>query len=220
MRSIAGGRGWVLVLLLGAMVLAASGCAAPANALNYATAHAISYSGLKSDARRKSPELEHALKLITESEEHRHMQAVLANLPADMTRCLVIEIADIDGKGAAPSLIALFETETSIGFLSNFSFDEDGNATEVGGGWQAAVWDAPDDVNDLFPKDPAALLSCVDPSTRPGVRTVIIVTMAVPGKVLVVGGWADEESNASKAHRLIGLLPEKLRSRVRLARSL
>lgn len=193
------GKIFLLAMLLGVL----SGCATPPNAVNFATADALDYKHLTRGKGKQSKELAEAVGKVSQSYEHQRMQYVLADLPADMRHCLVVEVADIDAKGIELSFVSLFSTEESAGFLSNFDFDEDGGQGQPGGGWRVAVWDAPEKLDAMFEVNPVDLLAVADPSTQASTRTVVIVTLANEKQVVCVAGFAEDHPAGRGRERLM-----------------
>lgn len=202
-------------LCLAASGLLVGGCLSVPNVINYATADAMNYSRLAADARKRDPELASFIKRISQSPEHQRMQRVLADLPSDMRACLVIETAEMDEKELAPSILCMFVSSESVGFLSNFAFDENGASAPQLGEWRAAVWPAPADADSLLPDDPASLLNSSQVQEATSRQTVaIILTLVTPEQTLTLALW-DDSSLMTPQERLARYLPKRLQPAMR-----
>lgn len=191
------------------------GCVTVPNEVNYATANAMRYSGLAADAKKRDAELAAAIQAVSHSAEHRHMQRILADLPADMDGCVVIEMAQAEGDGLAmPAVLGMFVSGNSLGFLSNFEFDEDGMSAPLGGEWRAATWGAEEDAQSLLPSDPAELLPGEGVAeTRPADGAVVIVTLVNRQRAVSVAIW-DTMAQLAPEQRMVRYMPGELRKRL------
>lgn len=202
---------------IGVCGLMVGGCLSVGNVINYAAADAMNYSQLTADARKGDPELAVAIKRISESPEHRRMQGVLADLPSDMRACLVIEIAETgEAKELSPAVLCMFVSADSVGFLSNFAFNEDGANAPRKGEWRAAVWPAPADADSLLPDDPASLLNSSDTQTASSASktAVIILTLVTDEQTQTLALWDDGSELSAPdglVHNLLGRLPPGMR---------